>query len=502
MADLKPIMIVMKPEENVEGDCACPSLTVPQLRQMAPTCPAESDCACPDALPSVARHSPLFTSHTWWQAPGLYRMPLSDAYEVVFAPDLSARVAVLNRPASHLLDLFSPPRTVSEVVKEVPFLEGEGVADLAREMADVGLICCDGQTIARDAAPDTLTAWLHVTRRCNLRCAYCYARRGQQEMSEAVGRATVDALFQSAVQHGFQSVKLKYAGGEPTLNLATVLATHEHAQAEAARMGLHVREVLLSNGVDLPRSVLHTLRSAAIGLAISLDGVGPANDIQRGPGSAERAIRSLDLAIDLGMTPHVSVTVTRLNVAELRDVVTLVLDRDLPFNLNFYRPQNTPAAPGLLAGSDEMIDGLRGALALIEERLPRRSLAGGLLDRCYVGTPHRYACGAGQSYVAVDPLGNMACCHMELDRGPIVGRIGQDDPVAAIRSARHRWESNVDERQDCGLCTWRYWCAGGCPLLARHDSPSSLYCHVYQALLPDLLRLEGLRLLRWGADSS
>ena len=59
----------------------------------------------------------------------------------------------------------------------------------------------------------------------------------------------------------------------------------------------------------------------------------------------------------------------------------------------------------------------------------------------------------------------------------------------------------VDEKEGCRDCAWRYWCAGGCPLLAyrtagRSDAPSP-YCAVYKALYPDVLRLEGLRLLKW-----
>ncbi len=46
----------------------------------------------------------------------------------------------------------------------------------------------------------------------------------------------------------------------------------------------------------------------------------------------------------------------------------------------------------------------------------------------------------------------------------------------------------------------RYICAGGCPLLAqRHQgtpAAPSPYCAVYRAVLPDLLRLEGLRMMQ------
>ncbi len=49
------------------------------------------------------------------------------------------------------------------------------------------------------------------------------------------------------------------------------------------------------------------------------------------------------------------------------------------------------------------------------------------------------------------------------------------------------------------------WCAGGCPALTyrvtgRFDvrSPN---CRIYQALFPEVLRLEGLRLLQYAGGS-
>jgi uncharacterized protein len=59
----------------------------------------------------------------------------------------------------------------------------------------------------------------------------------------------------------------------------------------------------------------------------------------------------------------------------------------------------------------------------------------------------------------------------------------------------------VEERAGCQECTWRYWCGGGCPLLTyrmtgRYDRKSP-NCHIYQALFPDVLQLEALRLVRY-----
>jgi len=46
----------------------------------------------------------------------------------------------------------------------------------------------------------TLTAWLHVTNDCNLRCPYCYVSKSRDEMTEGVGLAAVERVIASAAR--------------------------------------------------------------------------------------------------------------------------------------------------------------------------------------------------------------------------------------------------------------------------------------------------------------
>ncbi len=357
--------------------------------------------------------------------------------------------------------------------------------------------------------PHTLTIWLHLTARCNLRCAYCYAPRGDAEMSPEVGRAAVDGAIRSAQAHGFGALKLKYAGGEPTLNLRTLRAVHQYARARAVQLGLELREVVLTNGTALTPALLAWLREESIRLAVSLDGIGPAHDRQRmeegGASTFALVAKGVDRALAMGLTPHLSITVTARNVDSLAGVVAFALDRGLPFNLNFVRP--APGCPDLTPTPGRLIAGLRAALSEIEGRLQSTicnppSAVSTLLDRCDFSLPHRYPCGAGHSYLVVNPYGEVARCHMELER--TVGSVWDADPLAAVQADGGFRNPPVEEKEGCRECPWRYACAGGCPLLARRRAGGEVlpspYCEVYRALLPELVRLEGLRLLRGSAS--
>jgi uncharacterized protein len=210
----------------------------------------------------------------------------------------------------------------------------------------------------------------------------------------------------------------------------------------------------------------------------------------------------VDTALALGLRPHLSVTVTARNVDSLADIVAFALERGLPFNLNFVRPVSGP--PDLLPDPERLIAGLQAVLAEINRNLqsairnPQFAICN-LLDRCDLSGPHRYPCGAGHSYLVVDPRGRVSRCHMELWR--TVGTVWDPDPMAKVRSVEDGFRNPpVEEKEGCRECLWRYICAGGCPLTARRttgreDQPSP-YCAVYRAMLPELLRLEGLRLLQ------
>lgn len=115
----------------------------------------------------------------------------------------------------------------------------------------------------------------------NLRCPYCYINKSAAPIDESVGRAAVAAVVQSAVTHGFSAVKLKYAGGEASLNHSLVIKLQKYASELTADAGLELHATLLSNGVRLPASLSEFCKAAGIRVMISLDGLAEQHDVQR-----------------------------------------------------------------------------------------------------------------------------------------------------------------------------------------------------------------------------
>jgi len=427
-------------------------------------------------------------------------------HQAALSPAAVPSLAILNAPAAYLLHAFEAGCTPASVLAHLPAdYPPEPSRAAIEEMIRLGLLVPAGaQPHLPPETPTTLNAWLHVTNACNLDCAYCYVARSGEAMTPEVGRQAVDTVLRAAVRHGFTGVRLKYAGGEPSLNFLLVTDLHTYARARADEWGLALEEVLLSNGVDLSDRLLATLLAQNIGLAVSLDGLDGSHDAQRpradGSGTARPVQRTLERAQALGLCPDVTVTVTDRNLDSLAETVAWLLEHDLPFALNFYREHGRSAGRRDLALRDErLIEGVRRAFAVIEANMPRYSLLNCLLDRVQMAAPHHYPCAAAHNYLVVDHRGRVAQCQMALDHP--VSTLWAEDPLADIQNAPDGIPGlSVEEKEGCAGCEWRYWCAGGCPLQAyratgRYDIRSPL-CAVYRALMPDLLRLEGLRLLK------
>ena len=470
------------------------------------------DCACAitgeRAAPARGAAADLAGDDRWVCGEGVIELPVDSEHRLLF-DTLGGGAVVVNAGAYAIFGSFrqrpgaaGPPSGAAS---------GDRAAATIRCLRQAELIHPAGQARRPAFAPGrTLTAWLHVTNSCNLLCPYCYLNKSGEGMDETTGRAAVGAVIRSAVDHGFASVKLKYAGGEASLNHRLVLSLHEHARELAARHGLGLYATLLSNGAALPLSLVRSLHAAGIKVMISLDGIGALHDAQRpfttGRPSFAHVERGIARLIEHDHAPHISVTITGRNAAGVADVVRFCLARNLTFSLNLFRDNDCAASfPDLRYEERAIISGLLGAFGAIEESLPRWSVLGSVLDRGQLLEPRQRSCGVGQDYVVIDQRGAVAKCHMEIEK--TIGDVFTADPLDLVRRDRSTALNLIaDDKEGCRDCDWRYWCTGGCTVATfratgRYDvrSPN---CNIYKAIYPPALRLEALRILKYGRPGS
>jgi len=471
------------------------------------------DCACPVSDDQTVTHQVLpplpaaSDDSRWVCASDAVEFPLDTEHRLLFNPLGPGGVVVVNELAYQIFRDFLRPVTPGEVARS-RHGHSEEVDEIFRRLGQLNLIHPVGlQPRPRFEAGRILTAWLHVTNGCNLRCPYCYVHKSAQAMDESVGRAAVEAVMKSAVTHGFPAVKLKYAGGEASLNHRLVINLHAYAHELAAKSGLQLYATLLSNGVRLPASLIQACKAEGIRVMISLDGLGDQHDAQRpfanGRPSFHFVERTIAQLIEQDHAPHLSITITSRNAGGVADVVRFALERGLTFSLNLFRDNDCAASfPDLRYEEQAMTEALLAAFGVIEDLLPRWSVLGSILDRGQLLQPRQRSCGVGQDYVVIDQRGQVAKCHMEIER--TLGDVFTSDPLQLVRQDKTTaLNLLVDEKAGCRDCTWRYWCSGGCSVATfratgRYDIKSP-NCNIYKAIYPQALRLEGLRLLKYAA---
>jgi len=484
-------------------------------KDMLPTANVVSgceDCAC------TATHAHLNSSQTASQ-----RVPLTDAayatpreslllqnlpkaFSGIFDPKGDGGVVVVNLPARQIFDFFHTPRSASDLAENFPAYSAHELSGAVALFEQLGLLLENGKPRPKQTQLSAkLTAWLHVTDACNLACPYCYLNKSGHAMDEATGFAAVDAILRSALAEKFKTVKLKYAGGEATLNFPLVIKLHDYATQLAERNHLGLEAVILSNGAALTAERIQEIKKRNIRVMISLDGLGESHDAQRpfvsGRGSFLAVNKSIERLIEAGHKPHLSITITSRNVDGVADVVKFALDRELTFSLNFYRENECSANfADLRYGEAQMIEGIFKTFRVIEENLPPWSILGSVLDRGQLVESRTRPCGVGQDYLVINHHGGIAKCHMEIEQ--TVTDVKMHNPLAVVRADLNGAQNpSVEEKEGCRDCQWRYWCTGGCPVATfkatgRYDVKSP-NCNIYKAIYPEALRLEALRLLKY-----
>ena len=465
----------------------------------------QCDCACSTTSLSTQpiKHSedvPYVTT------PDYFIFPLSTSFVVASAPQV--KPVVLNMSTLTIIDYFQKPHLRAEAYAQWGEMWGLALDNVLDQLIELGLL----EPVEHCLQPfqkevESLSAWMHLTERCNLQCTYCYLSKTHNEMLLSTGHAVIDSVFRSAQRQGYKHIKLKYAGGEPLLCFPKLVAIHNYAKAKATKEGVTLEGIILSNGTLLTPEIAKTIHQLGLQLMISLDGLGQFHDRQRprvgGGKSSIAVLDAIDLAYAVGLTPNISITVSGQNVSGLPEMIKWVLKRDLPFSLNFYRENECSRSHTELALEEEQIIlGLRAAFEIIETYMPRRSLLAALVDRANLAIPHQQPCAVGATYLVFDSRGHVAKCPMQIKH--IVASSDSADPLALVQADQNGIQNlTVDSKEGCRECRWRYWCSGGCPLVTRQHSGrydvQSPNCRIYKSLFPDVVRLEGLRLLKWAS---
>lgn len=292
----------------------------------------------------------------------------------------------------------------------------------------------------RRYAPFQLT--FSLTNRCNLRCAYCYAdypQRPQKDLSLQDVLTIIDGMAKLGTR------RVNLVGGEPLIrkDIGDIIAhITENLGLECA---------MTTNGYFVPRKIEHVRKLHL--LCVSLDGRRENHDATRGPGSYDKAMEALRLAIDEGVAVQAACVLNKHNLADIEYL--LELGRDMGFAVGFstlISEANGPCGqtPDYQPTDDEYRVAIQRLIELKQQGYPVLFSIPSLEYALH--WPHSYAkdkiigqtpdfpyirCNAGRYFCLVDVNGDVYPCPAVVDVLPAKNALKDGVKAAFEHAGQH-----------------------------------------------------------------
>lgn len=357
-----------------------------------------------------------------------------------------------------------------------------GLVIAARSVAEFGL------TVPQKFSSPLFAVW-NFTNRCNLKCKHCYQ---DSEHGALADELTLNEKLDLIEQLGRSRLAMiAFSGGEPTIH-PDLLPVLERTK----RYGMHVS--VATNGTAITPELAPRLAAAgARYIEISLDSVDPErHDAFRGvPGMWKRAVEGARIvAATPGLRLGIAMCVHQGNFAEVERMIAFAqgLGASCFAHFNFI-----PVGRGLSMVHGDITPTQREELLALLNRtmqegkigvistapqLGRVCLAGALTESARVTCSHcgsgsgtkarvvaKYlgGCGAGRTYVCIEPNGNVTPCVYLPHR--VMGNV-REAPLVELYRRSVFWDVLNDRSRrlhHCEVCAFRAYC-GGCR--ARADA--------------------------------
>lgn len=352
-----------------------------------------------------------------------------------------------------------PKKTHRRLLGELRRLERVGV------VIDTARVSPLGSRVPR--TPDEIeNISVNVTRRCNLRCSFCYALpQLRTDSNEEISSEEIIKYLESMRSLLSKNFSLTLLGGEPLLFPDKVLSLARLAQRRKWQC------LVSTNGHLITDEFARLARKANLQIQVSLDGsTEDINAIVRGAGAFGKTVAGVRRLVTAKAHTILSLVCHQGNVRSLADYYKLGMDlgvnevRFIPLKLvgGGRRGELKPVSLSRLFAETD---------ALFKSHPEFKKLAGrdcfSICAAVCKMSAHKASCGTGKQTLLLDADGSLyPCLNMhtpDLRLGNIrdqrfsFSQLWENSTVIN----RVRTESSVQD-SPCRNCAVWHWCLGGC----------------------------------------
>ncbi len=178
-----------------------------------------TDCACSVAEVSTTNRTTSL-SNILVKSPISHAIELDTEFTLHYGP--YHQPVVLNQAACNFLAQFEQPTSL----KTIGILPSKEIEIAFQKLCEANLIQPLEYVLFLQQKSEIISAWIHITDRCNLRCTYCYLPHIRHDMDFDTGKDIIDNIFIRLILQKHKFVQLKYAGGEPLLKFPLIQQLH------------------------------------------------------------------------------------------------------------------------------------------------------------------------------------------------------------------------------------------------------------------------------------
>ena len=289
------------------------------------------------------------------QSPFLKYPSKNNSFQVLFHPYQSSWI-IVNKTASDIINQFFNNKSFGEIANK---LSSEFEIDNQQALKDVNNVYenliekkFDKKNIEtyKQRKPDLKSLFLHITRRCNLKCPHCYVGDSDSSIID-LPKKVIFELIDELINNGGNGLTI--SGGEPLLHpdINKILLY--------ASKKLTVR--LLTNGTKINSTMAKFIADNNIYVQISLDGSTEAlHDSIRGTGSYKKILRAIEelQKYNAGNKLNLCTTLMKKNQSDWKQMINFAEKNEILLHRFLHlreigRANNHPMAQALTSNEYE-----------------------------------------------------------------------------------------------------------------------------------------------------
>lgn len=191
----------------------------------------------------------------------------------------------------------------------------------------------DYRLIINDKVEDSYSfpfkIYLDITDKCQLNCKHCLTKLLNLENELSYNQ--IKSVIEECKEHGAFYVKL--GGGEPFLHPDIFRIIKEFSD-------IGMRVSLSTNGLLINERIAEFLKKYYVKISVSIEGPKEVNNLIRGEGHYDKAIRAIKILNNAGCNPILRVTLTRYMLDEDRmlEMIALAKSLNVKLKISYCRP--------------------------------------------------------------------------------------------------------------------------------------------------------------------